>query len=553
MLRRLLVPLFTGLTVMAAAAPARKPPAAAPKPLSRAPVKPPMRAPAPAKPPLPVAPPPTAAEPGIRAPVNVNLLAASRRVALTHSPPAGGSAAAFDGNRHTAVRVTAPGGAFWQVTLDRPRPVEACDVVFPEGESHHWALFGALTEADMTARAGSFTALSPTRPARQGDRDQALFEKPRPLRVFRLECRPVVAGGNAALAEWALWTPQQVTALTVDTFVPTVIPGERIQLRALASLDAGGEANLTPEVRWEVNPPTAGRVDDLQRFEAAAVGPARLTALYAGRRSAPLTVEVLAAGQPDWTVTYIERQPRRDFESGESEPRPGQLVYWFAHVKNYGTANAEPVPFEWRVNGEILAHGKLPKVERFQQTDVVISSRWEPGSQRLELAVDPANEVPEISETNNRLQVPSDGLPVGFWLEDSVMRHFHRHQRELGIGSNSWEDWAQRQIGAWNRWMEGGRWLWSTPEIAARRYRLDRVVVVGDGMLPMSPGNAQTAPDPRDTTVRLALGLPTGRLGDYARTRDAVPGNPFWREDALLWDLRRTRPLRPAVTGTARR
>jgi len=533
---RLALPLVLAAAALAAPPP-RKAPArpAPPRPSAqRAP-----KAPAPAAAKAPVAPQADrapVADTAIRGPLNVPLLAAERRLTLTHSPLAPGAdgGEAFDGNRHTATRAR-EAAAFWQVALDKPRPVETCDVVFPEGQAHHWALFAAQSEADMARRAGTFVALSAARPARHGDRDQVVFVKPPAYRVYRLELRAPAEEAAAALSEWALWTPQQVARIDLETFAPTVVPGERIQLRATAVLDLGAELNVTPEARWEVTPPAGGRIDELQRFEAREPGAARVTAAYGGLRSAPLAVEVLPAGQPDWTVTYIELQPRG------VRPQPGQLVYWFAHVKNYGTANAEPVRYEWRVNGEIMSEGTLPKVERFQQTDVVISSRWQPGRQLLELAVDPANEVAEVSEANNRLQVHSDALPVGFWVEDGLVRHFHRHQRELGVGANSWEDWAQRQVAGWNRFMEGGRWLWSGPEVAARRYRLDRVVAVGDGMLPLAPGHPRTAPDPRDETVRLAVGFRWSTRAAYQRTREAAADNPFFQQGDLLWELARSR------------
>ena len=45
--------------------------------------------------------------------------------------------------------------------------------------------------------------------------------------------------------------------------------------------------------------------------------------------------------------------------------RPGQNVYWFAHIRNYGTADAPPVPIEWRVDGKtVLGVSKVSALKR---------------------------------------------------------------------------------------------------------------------------------------------------------------------------------------------
>ncbi|WP_437941031.1 hypothetical protein [Sorangium sp. So ce341] len=63
---------------------------------------------------------------------------------------------------------------------------------------------------------------------------------------------------------------------------------------------------------------------------------------------------------------------------------------------------------------------------------------------RIEVAVDPGNAVVETEERNNRVGFDSDAISVGLYVERSVYNYFDAHQRELGVGSISCEDWAKR-------------------------------------------------------------------------------------------------------------
>jgi hypothetical protein len=129
---------------------------------------------------------------------------------------------------------------------------------------------------------------------------------------------------------------------------------------------------------------------------------------------------------------------------------------------------------------------------------------------------------------------------VGFWVEDSTLRYFHRRQRDLGIGSNCWEDWAQRQVAMMNQWVEATASLRKTPEAGNVRYRLDRIIVVGDGMLPMAGGSPLRDPDRRDDTVQVMVGFPAydpARSNLYARTTEKTLDNAFYYQVPLVRQL----------------
>jgi hypothetical protein len=305
--------------------------------------------------------------------------------------------------------------------------------------------------------------------------------------------------------------------------------GEQLQLRAEARLPGGERENVTPSVTWEVSPPTAGIMDDLGRFEAREAGAARVVAVEQGVRSAPFRLAVLATGLPDWDVTHLERI------AASTAAGP---VRWCAHVKNYGTAAAPAVPFECRLDGRTVGTGTLARLARFEETEVVFAAPADGKAHTIELRVNPDAAIPESCAENSVLRVSTEARPVAVWVEESILRYFHQHQKELGAGANSWEDWAQRQVTFWNERQPAA----STRSAAPRPWRLDRIIVVGDGRLPLAPGgDAVQRPDPRFTSAEWVRGFPASLLAGptFRRTTERTDDNPFFRHAALLAELPR--------------
>jgi hypothetical protein len=436
-------------------------------------------------------------------------------------------------------------GAGWlQVVLDRPVVVVQADVTPGEG-GHEWALDAADSVADLQARQGSYRRLGGPRQTTSDNLTQVIPAPPRAYRVYRLELRATVPGARPRLGEWSLWTTQRLSRMQLEVADTTTAVGGVLPLRANGIFEAGARQNMTPDVQWVIDPPSRGTVDGFIRFAAAEPGRVRLTAVQGGVRSEPLDLEVLPQGKPDWDVAYLERQPRFPLD-GTNRLALGQTVQWFAHVKNYGTADAAPVTGEWRIDGEKVQEVQFGKLERFLPTEAILTTKWDGKRHRIELVIDPAHTVEETCEGNNSVAVDTDAQAVGFWVEDGLHRYFQQHQRELNAGGNSWEDWAQRQVSGWNRWIDRTTWLWSAPGRTPDRWRLDRVIQVADGMLPMSGGNAWEHPDRRDQTVNLTCGFPTSDLRGprYRTTTKADMSNPFYYDPALIRAIARTRFVR---------
>jgi hypothetical protein len=375
-----------------------------------------------------------------------------------------------------------------------------------------------------------------------------------PVKTAPVKAAPAKTSAPAAAPKPSP-SPERYSDVRIHAFTAVLSVGDPLPLRVTGRGEDGRVLNLTARAAWMVEPEGCGRVDPFSRLEGLQPGFARVTATIGETASETLEVQVLEEGRPDWTVTHIERLPRAT--EAPDGFKPGDTELWCAHVKNYGTRAGEPVTVEWRVDGEPVARGTLPPLPRFASTELLMSRKWDGRARVIELVVDPENLIPEDSERNNHLKVHSEARAVGFWVEESTLRYFHRHQRDLEAGSNSWEDWAQRQVAAWNRWSEATAWLRADPKAPPVRWRLDRVVVVADGRLPMAGDHAETRPDPRARSVDFMFGFPAASPTPelrYPDTASRVLGNDFYYHAslfraALLAAAERSAPPAAAVRG----
>jgi len=223
----------------------------------------------------------------------------------------------------------------------------------------------------------------------------------------------------------------------------------------------------------------------------------------------------------DLTVTYISRLPELDYvwastnPTRDGWPADGQQIVWRANVKNFSPA-AVTAGYRWTLDGNTIASGTQTFAAN-ATTAVDLPSTWSFERHRL---------VFELA--NNRLEVFTDALSVGFWVEQSVYDFFRAHQPDLGVGSTCWENWAQRLVGFYNDM--------AAMADVADRWRIEKIVVVPDGALPLAPpvvprrgrdpSAAATQPDVRDRTVDLTWGFPATTVGSYGDTRTATLANP---------------------------
>lgn len=218
----------------------------------------------------------------------------------------------------------------------------------------------------------------------------------------------------------------------------------------------------------------------------------------------------LAAAQPDLDAAYIGRTPRYDYDAAKNQPAAGEPVVFEGHVANRSAKTIDSFSFAWYIDDQVAQAAVYPHPLAPNATaTLMLSWTWQPGPHTLSLRLDPDNQVAEVSEQNNRIDDRTDALAVGFWVEQSVYDYFNTHQAQLGLGSVSWDDWAQRQLQAWNG-MFAAAISPLTPQGVLDRVRLDKVTVVPNGALPSCATNF---PDINDKTIDLQWGFPAEEVG----------------------------------------
>ncbi|HOA71967.1 MAG TPA: CARDB domain-containing protein [Phycisphaerae bacterium] len=269
--------------------------------------------------------------------------------------------------------------------------------------------------------------------------------------------------------------------------------------------------------------------------------------------AADLTAGTAAAdevGQPapavttDLNVTYIERLPRYDYDAAKNQPAAGDVVTFVGHVRLWGSTPLASVAYRWELDGQPVDSGTLTNLQPGTEQTVTWNWTWQSGNHTIKLIVDPDSQVAELSELNNQIEDRTNAIIAGFWVEQSVYDYFAANQHKLGVGSNSWEDWIQRQMRYWNQFCAQAIYP-TTPQGVLDRVRIDKIVVVPDGALPLHGGLPTNNPDLWDKTVDLMWGFPATLLDGsmYANVTSASMSNPFFFEGSLLHELGHARYL----------
>jgi hypothetical protein len=256
----------------------------------------------------------------------------------------------------------------------------------------------------------------------------------------------------------------------------------------------------------------------------------------------------------DLTVGWISRQPELPFVWGSPNPAvdgwplAGSQVTWRGHIRSFFT---EPKDVEaiWRYDGVELARSTVTLAPQ-SVTTIEVQRPWTFERHTLSLSIDTRNAVSEQSEGNNRVEVITDALSVGLWVEQTIYDHFRKWQASLGVGSTTFEDWAQRNVAFFND-MAALAVYPETPHGVHDRWRLQKIVVVPDGALPLnglpddaSPGaTGGTHPDKNDTTVDLMWGFRAVTKNYYNDVFTADPSNPFYQWGVLFHELGHARYL----------
>jgi hypothetical protein len=248
------------------------------------------------------------------------------------------------------------------------------------------------------------------------------------------------------------------------------------------------------------------------------------------------------------TIGWIKRLPVKNYiwKSPSPEvagwPAQGTEVTWRAFVKNWSSGNKQGVAFQWLLDGTEVESGTLDiPADEYASTD--FSWEWSFDRHTLTFVVEPEN------GDRNHLTISTNALSVGLYVEQSLYNYFHEHQNKLGIGSNSFEGWAQRQMRMWNHILANAVYP-ETPNGVLDRMRIDNITVVQDGSLPLvDPGRdigfepCQSVPNLNDRTVDLQWGFPSKYIDKYNNHTSLTLYNQFYYSGFLQHELGHARYL----------
>ena len=256
------------------------------------------------------------------------------------------------------------------------------------------------------------------------------------------------------------------------------------------------------------------------------------------------------------TIGYISRTPEIPYAWNSSNPKvegwpaPGSTVTWRANVRSWFDT-PQTVAYVWKLNGTEIARGTTTLAAN-GYTTIDLQRPWSFTRERLAFSIDSAGAVAEESEKNNSLEVFTDALAVGFFVEQSVYDHFRANQHRLGIGSTSFEDYAQRLIESQNEMFALAVYD-ITADGVLDRWRLQKLVVVPDNALPLTPpadeqlgnepSNRAAQPDASDRTIDIQWGWPAETVPGYRNYNASGPSNPFHIAGVLLHEMGHARYL----------
>lgn len=207
---------------------------------------------------------------------------------------------------------------------------------------------------------------------------------------------------------------------------------------------------------------------------------------------------------PDLSVRFIERLPRypgtrviyrqidepdgnkgdglpvRMAEPGrQGWPRSGEEVTFIAHVRNAGPRPTPRYDWHWLVDGRQVEGpdgcGWSPPLGPGEERTYQIRWRWKAGRHFVAFEVNRDRKFAEISHKNNAVVDPTDALSFHFFVQPGLYQWFANVKS--GLGSYSWDDWAQFQVREMNRTFRDEIHP-ATPNGIEIRVRLDRITML---------------------------------------------------------------------------
>lgn len=247
---------------------------------------------------------------------------------------------------------------------------------------------------------------------------------------------------------------------------------------------------------------------------------------------------------PDLDIEYIHRDPAYAYDGYPNRPRPGDEIQYTAHVSNAGGEPAAPFSYEWKLDEGTVGAGRVTEGLRpGEETTISLTQRSDGSPHSLSLVLNPGGD--DGFDANNTETLQTDALSLGLWIEEGALKYFNAHQwlycRDLPCaGSNSFADWARRQVTTWNHLLATSAYPGLAPTGVADRVLLDKITVVPDGSLPLHGFLPTNSPDLSDHTVDLEWGFVAKDVGKTYHDQWEGPFDVDW---GLIHELGHARYL----------
>jgi hypothetical protein len=478
--------------------------------------------------------------------LDVNAMQAAGRASFSATPSDIGSVAdVFDRQTSTLYRSANINPATITVTFTTAQAFREFRIMPAAAwgdPAYRWTVETADSQSDLDGKTGSYHVAVPSTGILSDAWSSAILPSTITARIVRLTAQRLTGDNYVHIREWSIIAESVVTAISVSPADATILSGQSKQFAATGTSASAGTIDLTAAVAWSSLNTAVATVDSAALASAVAPGTATIRATLSPLQ-ADATLHV--SGDPtDLDVTCIERTPRYDYDAAKNNPAPGDAVVFTARVRNWGTVALPAVAYQWELDGTQVASSTITSFAAASERTVTLPWTWQAGNHTVGFRIDPTNVIVEASESNNAVTDRVNAIIAGFWVEQSLYNYFHTRQRDLNIGSNSWEDWIQRQMARQNALYAAAVYP-SSPSGALDRVRIDKIVIVPDGALPLHGGLATNDPDTRDKTVDLMWGFPSSELNGsfYANTTSTDPNNPFYLEPSLIHELGHARYL----------
>ncbi|TAL67790.1 MAG: T9SS type A sorting domain-containing protein [Bacteroidetes bacterium] len=418
-----------------------------------------------------------------------------------------------------------------------------------------WLIESAMTPEDLQQQRRTYKVLLNDSSLTDNQWDSLEFEK-RYVKIIRLTLTKTTEGNFVRLNEWELYEYVSLAYLKLEPPAITMKPAWQYKIWKVwraSEIDTILIENSL--VKWTSSDSSVAFVDSTGTVFGVSKGKATINAeydKYKGKCSVNVEQGLRSTDPGDIIVTHISRLPSIDFVWGSLNPARdgwplvGDSVTWVAHVLNLSKHYRKNVQYEWQITylSSYQVLGGTIDLPPFSTVNIDYKTAWNFDSNQLEFKINPNYSIPEAEEDNNSISFYTYALSAGFYVEESLNNYFREYQHLLNQHRNCWEDWANSILQIVN-FKFNTPFIDTSSSLMYEQYRIDKIVIVPDGSLPLDGVNSVTSPNFSDKSVDLIRGFPDSLIlaNIYGNHFSPYYTNPFYFDQAFVNDLLQARYL----------